>query len=429
MLDFSILNKSSKYVLAISGGVDSMVLLNQFFKAGFNFVVCYVDHDKREKSFLEGLLVKKICEENNICFESTKLSYNDFEKEENFQSVARKKRYDFLKSIALKYNIKNIVTAHHGDDQAETIILKLMRGSNLYGYAGIHKVTELEGYTYLRPMLNVSKEEILAYAKKNNILYIDDESNFKDDYKRNRIRHQILPILKEECNNILEKFNEYNEILSLYFDYVRNISKSIVRNSKFSYSIYKNQDKVVKLDILNYLLEQKQINQTNEKIKSLYKNLEENKNFNINIGKNLLLKKEYDNVYLAEEFNNLSKFSYKEETYDSFSSINYFQNGKKIYFSKNNANNNTNFIKLCYNKTISKISVRTRREHDYLLYPYGKKTIKKLFIDLKIPKAKREDILLLVINSNEVIWIPELGIRNLKIKEENLGYLIFNEVI
>ncbi len=425
MLNKKILDVNDKYILAISGGVDSMVLLDLFIKNKYNFIVCYVDHDKREKSFLDGILVKDVCNKNNIIFESIKLDYSEYEKNENFQAIARKKRYKFFKETAIKYNIRNIVTAHHADDLIETVILKMLRGSNLYGYAGIHEIVYKDNLVYLRPLLKTTKEKIINYANENNIKYLEDESNSKNDYKRNRIRHNIVPLLKNESFNLDEKIYQYYKTLEMYFFYVRNKSNKLINGLNIYLDKYIKEDELIRLDSINYLLETINVLQTEEKIYKIDELLMSKKNFTYNLGNNYILVNAYNNAYVKKiDLDNKSIC----EKYDTFNNINFKFNNKKIIFAKNNINNNTNYLKVCYNKKISSIEIRTRKEKDFLLYPYGKKTLKKLFIDLKVPKDKRDELILLVINENEVIWIPELKIRNYKCENED-GYLIYEEVI
>ena len=133
-------------IVACSGGPDSMCLLNLTKSICKNIICAHVNHNVRKESILEYEYVKNFCSLNNIIFEGLNIT---FDNERNFESNARKKRYDFFNELMEKYNAKYILTAHHGDDLIETILMRITRGSKLAGYIGIKK----ENNHYLRPLL------------------------------------------------------------------------------------------------------------------------------------------------------------------------------------------------------------------------------------------------------------------------------------
>ena len=244
-----ILDKNKLYVIAVSGGIDSMSLLDLLIKNNYNIVVAYVNHNMRKDTYKDEELVENICRKNNIRLEKIKFNYS---KDSNFHDEAHNFRYNFFKKICKKYNTNNIITAHHGDDLIETILIKIFRGSNLYGYSGFEKIETKDNYTYYKPLLEYSKEDIKEYARKNNIEYLEDSTNLEDHYLRNRIRHHILPLIKKETN--INKFIEYSNILKESFNYIRNKSKQIVNN--LTLDEFLKQDDIIKKDIINYLFEQ-----------------------------------------------------------------------------------------------------------------------------------------------------------------------------
>ena len=148
----SLLNDNDTIIVATSGGPDSMCLLSLVMSLNkkINIICAHVNHHVRKESDEEYEYVKSFCESNNIIFEGMDiLEYSS----DNFESEARKKRYTFFEELYTKYNAKYILTAHHGDDLIETILMRITRGSNLPGYIGIK---ELDG-KYLRPLLNVTQ--------------------------------------------------------------------------------------------------------------------------------------------------------------------------------------------------------------------------------------------------------------------------------
>ena len=172
------LNPTSTYILAISGGVDSMVLFDLFLKHNYRCVVVHFNHQKRAESLEDHKLIEAQCALHNVPYHYIKLNIQ----QGNFQEIARNKRYLNLEAIADSYKTPYIVTAHHLDDLAETIIMKLIRGSNLLGYSGMQSATVMGTYTYLKPLLPYSRTSILSYQEKHHIAYLEDHTNLEDHY-------------------------------------------------------------------------------------------------------------------------------------------------------------------------------------------------------------------------------------------------------
>ena len=211
-------------VLAISGGPDSMFLLDVFLKIkekySLKIVASHVHHNIRTESDFEAKKVEEVCKLNNIIFEYMKIEKypNDKFSEES----ARKIRYDFFEQVLKKYKSDILFTAHHGDDLIETILMKIIRGSSINGYAGFKMISKRKGYIIARPLIFLSKDYILNYLDKNKIWYAIDMSNNSQEYRRNRIRKNILPELKKENNNIHLKFLEYNRKITELSEYITN---------------------------------------------------------------------------------------------------------------------------------------------------------------------------------------------------------------
>ena len=188
-------------VVGVSSGPDSMCLLNILEKKTKDIIVCHINHNVREESKIEEEYLKEYCKRHNLIFESmTITSYQ----ESNFENEARKKRYTFYEKILKKYHSHYLFLAHHGDDLIETVLMKIIRGSNIDGYAGIKKINKVKDYYIVRPLLDYTKENIINYNKDNNIKYYIDKTNEDTSYTRNRYRKEILPLLKEEDNDGLK---------------------------------------------------------------------------------------------------------------------------------------------------------------------------------------------------------------------------------
>ena len=143
---------------------------------------------------------------------------------------ARIIRYDFFKDLIKKYNAKYLFTAHHGDDLIETILMRIIRGSSFKGYAGFNAITEYKEYTLVRPLIYMTKDDILSYAKEYKIPYAIDYTNKEDSYFRNRLRNNVIPLLKEENKNIHLKFIEFNNKINEYEDYFNKETLLIYNN-------------------------------------------------------------------------------------------------------------------------------------------------------------------------------------------------------
>lgn len=185
------------FLLSVSGGVDSMVLLSVFLRLrtenpNLKFSVFHFNHQTRPgENEAEAALVKSVCDTHEIPF-----YYGDWESKSetgNFQNEARDERKRRLEKTRLEMKAKYIVTAHHADDQTETQLQRIFKGGSLTNLKGISSVSG----NYFRPFLDISKSEIITYATENNISYLEDSSNETDHYERNRLRHIIIPKLTE----------------------------------------------------------------------------------------------------------------------------------------------------------------------------------------------------------------------------------------
>lgn len=186
--------EKAKFLLACSGGIDSMALLFAFKKLNLNFGVAHCNFQLRGvESDLDEELVKNSC--NDIPFHLNKIDIKKYQEEHNAstQMAARETRYNWFNELANQHSYDYIVTAHHLNDQIETFFINLSRGTGIEGLTGIN---EFNGKIY-RPMLTISRTEIELFTKQNNISYREDESNSSLKYKRNKIRHELIPLFKE----------------------------------------------------------------------------------------------------------------------------------------------------------------------------------------------------------------------------------------
>ena len=241
-------HKECNFVLAISGGVDSMVLANLFLINNLNFSIAHCNFQLRGKeSDDDELFINKWCLEKDIKLYNKKFSTEDYCKNNKLtiQMGARELRYEWFSELIDKEKHDFIVTAHHIDDQLETFIINSIRGTGIDGLVGIpDKINKI-----IRPLLMSSKDQIIEYSKVNKINYREDSSNDKEDYLRNKIRHSVIPYLKSDDDNVLLKFKTTIENLNSTKIFVQKVISKI-RDRVF---IYEGENIITDIDLLKDL--------------------------------------------------------------------------------------------------------------------------------------------------------------------------------
>ncbi len=418
---------NSSVIVATSGGPDSMALLtliNEIKKEKNTQIICaHVNHKLRKESEEEAKMVKNYCTKNNIIFEY--MTINKYEG--NTENYARKQRYNFFDKLSEKYDAKYLLTAHHGDDLTETVIMRIIRGSSLKGYSGFSKETKKENYEILRPLIEKTKSEILTYVQKNNIPYAIDKTNSDDTYTRNRIRKYILPTLKKENKNVHLKFLEFSKTLTLYNNYIDKEVSKIIKNvyvdKKINIKEFQKQDYLIQIKIIYKIFSE--IYQ-NEISNITMKNVEEilkiiystRPNIETSIPNKIKVTKTYE--YLSFESKGEKEYELKLEKNTLL------PNGKTleiINFSNDTSNN------MCYlnTKEISMpLYVRTRKNGDVMkIKGSGNKKIKDIFINEKISINERNTWPILVDKNDEILWIPGLKKSKFdKTKTQNYDIII-----
>lgn len=213
------LSNTQPVVIAFSGGIDSVCLLNLFNKLDNRLIIAHFNHKIRKNADRDEHFARMCAKQLGCDFESETADVKKFARINHLslEEAARKKRYEFLYRVARDKRAQYIAVGHHADDQVETMIMHLMRGSGLTGLAGMKEIAVIPEFDpeikILRPLLSFWRNEIEDYCSKNNLEYIVDETNFSNLYERNRIRHEILPFLNERYSGLNQRLLNITNIL------------------------------------------------------------------------------------------------------------------------------------------------------------------------------------------------------------------------
>ena len=403
------LDKNASIVVACSGGPDSMCLLDLVTKLkdelNLNIIVAHVNHKLRSESEEEAKMVENYAKENNITFEL--LEITDYINGNFTEEDARKRRYNFFNEIIKKYQASALLTAHHGDDLIETILMRLTRGSNLSGYIGIKEISQNENYKTLRPLLSVTKDEIINYLKENNVPYRLDKTNEELKHTRNRYRHIVLPFLKKENPKVHEKYLKFSKELIEYDNFVNTYIKDkkfIVDNSIVINKVSSEID-FIKRKCLELLIKDIQkkdyFDVSDEQMNNLMK-LYNQSNKTIDLNNNYMGVNSYSKIYIKKKENKVLNEIVLDKDIKLEDYI--------FYYNSQDGDNSNSCIYLNTSEITLPLKIRGVLPGDKMKIKNlnGSKKISDIFIDSKVPKDKRSTYPILVDSKNTVLWVPNL---------------------
>jgi len=263
---YNMLKNGDKIVVGVSGGPDSICLLHTLYtlkqELGIEIYVAHINHMIRDVADEETEYVKNFCKKLGIeCF----VKKEDVEKiakteKRGTEETGRIVRYSFFEEILEKTNSNKIATAHNSNDKAETVILNILRGSGISGLKGIEAKRDEK---YIRPLIEIDREEIEEYCKKNKLEPKYDESNNENIYNRNKVRNEIIPYIKKEFNqNIIKTLNRLAEVATEEDEYLKSITKNIYEeisekqeeNIVLNLKEFNKQELVIKRRIILYTI-------------------------------------------------------------------------------------------------------------------------------------------------------------------------------
>jgi tRNA(Ile)-lysidine synthase len=394
--------KDKKLLLAVSGGVDSMVLLDLFYKLRFDICVVHCNFQLRGKeSDADEMLVRETCQDRFIPYFIESFDTLDFAKENklSIQLAARKLRYDWFQEI-ISLGFDYVLTAHHLDDNVETFLINFIRGTGLEGLTGI----PAQNGNIIRPLLPFSRLEIENYALEKNIQWREDSSNASDKYFRNKLRHNIVPILKELNTGFLDSFqntlHHLQQAESLVNDASKLVYEKVVEEKENQLEIHLKP----LLQFENYKaylyqwLKAYEFSAWND----IYDLVEAQSGKQVFSETHVLLK-DREKLILSERKASDNSAVYIIESLDSKVNI-----PLKLRFSKgvNIFETHSNCIFVDENKLKFPLTIRKWQEGDYF-YPSGmngKKKLSKYFKDEKYSLLDKENQWLLC-SEDQIVWV------------------------
>ncbi len=422
-------NKEETLVVGVSTGMDSMALFFVLVNNGYKVVVAHINHKRRIESDTEYAYLKDLCEKMNIPFEGYELNE---EINSNFQEVARYKRYEFYKEVCDKYHTNKILLAHHADDEAETVLMRLIRGTSLRGYSGIKYISKLDNYQIIRPLLNVSKDEIKKYIDENHIKYFEDSSNSTDHYTRNVVRHNLVSVAKEINPNFLNQVSNYKEDMEDSFELIKELSdefmakfsqissdKIIINRTEFN-NLKQIIKKWVLVEAVNIISSDSLI-LTHERMSEIINlSLKDVSGKTIELSSSIKVFLEYDKIIFTK-LEDKSSISLEINDFGDYD----LGDGRTLKISqKYHLLPNKNSYMLCYNdiKSVFPIFVKNKESGDKIKVNGITKKVSQILKDNKVLKSERDKVLV-ISNKDGIFFIPGLIRKETDTTLENKLYI------
>ncbi|MED5052616.1 tRNA lysidine(34) synthetase TilS [Anoxybacteroides rupiense] len=427
-----LLEPNSTVVVGVSGGPDSLALLHFFYTIRHEWkiklVAAHVDHMFRGLQSEEDMnFVKHFCAQFGIVCEATQIDVPSFQRQTKIgvQEAARICRYRFFQEIMEKHSASYVALAHHGDDQIETILMRLVRGSSQKGYAGIPVKRPFHDGYIIRPFLCISRDDIEAYCYDHGLQPRYDESNTKDSYTRNRFRHVLLPFLKKENPRVHERFQYYSETMMEDEAFLEELTEQAMnkvmekqsdeitlRIQPFQAMPKPLQRRGIQL-ILNCLYDGKPSSLSSLHIKNVLAILNNNHpSGRLDFPNGLKIIRSYDSCTFT--FQEKKTGAYMVEFDAAIPTTLYLPNGCAIiseFWEHYPRERKGNAILVLDPETLElPLRVRTRRKGDRMTLKgmKGTKKIKDIFIEKKIPLHERDSWPVLEDGQGRILWLPKL---------------------
>ena len=417
-------NKEDKIAIALSGGVDSIVLFHLLvteYKDSYKqLVVFHINHGLRKESHEEAEFVERFVKDFDVKFYKEELNMSDLERDSHTseEMLARELRYQVFNKMAKLEGVTKLLTAHHKNDQVENILMRLLTGRSIDHSLAICEEIEMAGLNIYRPLLNSLKAELEEYAKEKNLHYYVDATNFDTDYTRNNIRHNIVPLLNDinsgSFDNLINFANYYQNINN-------NLKKAILSN-KDNYIFSRDEDKIslVKDKFLElneeemyFLLKDlitDELGVFDIKQKAIFdvvSSLKKNSgNKSYDLKNNLKIISQYETLYIHK----IEKKCYNDKIEIIIDKI--CENSVyEFYQNKFIISTDAKDSEIGFNKSELPLLVTIKKEGDRVRRGEINKKLSRIFIDEKVPKELRDTLPVIRNNKGEVLGVLGIGTK------------------
>lgn len=388
--------KDRTWVMGVSGGIDSMSLLDMSYKFGLNIIVCHVNYQKRESATRDQRIVEEYCKQRNI---PVYVRYADHPGKTNFQSWARDFRYYFYHAIMIEHNCEGVLLAHHGDDFLETAMLREQQGREV-SYYGIREENYVLGMRVCRPLLTMFKEDLYTYAREHQVPYGEDETNFENHYVRNTIRNTILNrYTREMKQELVEKYKALNEEHILKEQALLQEVGSIESQGRLPITYLQSLEEDRACRLLRVWLTHKEewfYHVSEHFLKDVYQFLFSSKK---------VATKKIGNYQILKEYEWLDVIH--DQSYDFEYTLESIQELQTPYFKVDLVGSLKEGITVSENDL--PLTIRNVREGDSIEFSFGHKKLHRYFIDNKVPYLERKLWPVVVNRAQEVIFVCNLG--------------------
>lgn len=382
---FSYQNKT--WIISVSGGPDSMALLDMAYKIGIKVVALHVNYHKRESALRDEKIVRDYCEKHVIKY----FVYNAYDFKGNFQDEARRFRYLKIKEAVGKENAVGVLVAHHKDDDLETLLFQIIRKSTVNFY-GLSQSTKLFGIRVDRPLLEYTKDELLTYCHNYHIDYGIDESNMSLVYTRNKIRKVLSELSDNEREELFKIKDEYNRTRSDFL----NLYQLTLNQTSISHNDYISLSHNKHSFLLEWLRHHTNFYPISDKfIEELNRQIFESDTIKMRLNKEYRLIKQYGVITILKE---TVDYVYELELYEKLDAQ------IKLCYEAKHA-----YTRVVLAKTNFPIKIRNLRSCKNQLQSNIYTKLSRWFIKNKIPVQEREMWPLVFSNQNELLYILDVG--------------------
>lgn len=430
--------EQAKILLAISGGVDSMVLLHLLEELAelksLEIGVAHVNHGLRPESEEEAAYLQAYCLKQGLPYYSRK--WQEKNKKRNVEARARTFRYNFFSEVMEKEDYQVLLTAHHGDDQVETILMKLVRGTKLTNLIGIREKQPFANGLLVRPLLSFSKNEIQQFAQQEQLVYFEDETNDTELYTRNRMRKNVIPLLKQENPKFLDHIGAFSKQMELTEELINLTIKpyyeSWVSPTEDGWQIdlreWRQSPESIQFFFLTYLLQQtiikKKVDIQQVQFQQILRAIQAKKpQLTIELENEWLFETSYQRAFLRKK-------APKKELLSTFrlnpQEALFLSENEWLAFEEVNSpvpipEEVTNWREeelLLSDRVHFPLTVRHRKDGDRIaLGADWSKKVNRFFIDKKVPNFQREKAWI-ILSNHQIIWIPKFVNSYLSIPKE-----------